>query len=921
MPLRPLIGRTEALTAIRDLLLAAHAGSGGGLLVEGIAGIGKSALLNFAAEEAASSGFVVRRSIGVPIEADLPFGALMDVFADQGNNGSSELTPSALTAAISRQSVAVASSLPPPSWIEVASAAIEVLSRLGRDRPQMLVVDDVQWADASSVAVFGHIARHAVADRVAVMFARRVSPTQNQHDRELAGVPGLQLELLTNEEAIEVLSLFGCPADEAEQWTRRCGGLPLAINEVGRRHLSLEDRATVRDALPELYREQIRTLAPAAVAALTVLALGDDAGLVRSIGGDSAVRALRVAAQANVIQLEGDESMPIAHFRHPLLRAAVLAVSTTAQERTVNRQLAAVLVETGDLDRGALHLAAATPGTDIEAAAAMTSMAERAIARGALVEGARAFVRAAALSEDPDVRSSLLRRSADASFDYGDSSVALSVIEQSVHTARDPGVAAEARVLRARMSLWVHSPNDTVRELLAIADDVRSTHPTLAASALAAASLAGHLQGDLALAIERGREAERIATEEGGVVMAAGASGLLAWNSCFVGDWDECEARMRPLEPLMRALLASRSWAGLHLAEMIGTTWVCGERWSEAEPLIRELVHVARTMGARLKAASATLLLGSLCWRQGRWDEAYALERPLLEDTNIPPITLAWMRVLVAQLTATMGKIEETRELIELGLPVAIAADVPLIIATANAVLGHVELSVGNDEVALTHLDRTAAITERMGFVEPEYFLWHGDLLEALVRVGRGAEAAEHAAKLAKIGAAGGRRWVVGVAKRTQAQLASTPDEANAAFEDSLGAFVSLGMPFEVARTLLARGTSADLSDAHRLFLRLGATVWAEVCGKKADAIGGNARAAGTATATASSLLERLTPAERNVALAVVSGRTNREIAAELHLSVKTIDHYLQQAYRRIGVRNRTELAVAIARSIAPPTR
>ncbi len=230
-----------------------------------------------------------------------------------------------------------------------------------------------------------------------------------------------------------------------------------------------------------------------------------------------------------------------------------------------------------------------------------------------------------------------------------------------------------------------------------------------------------------------------------------------------------------------------------------------------------------------------------------------------------------------------------------------------------------VELSLGNDEAALAYLDRTAVLIERLGLVEPEYFPWQGDHLEALIRGGRREEAAERAAHLAKLGNDGERRWATGIASRVNAQLTSDRDEAHSSFEHSLASFESLGMPFEVARTLLARGAPRDLADARRLFLRLGASVWAEASSQSWD--GKERRTTLAAEEHSQRLLAQLSPAERNVALSVAAGHTNREIAAELHLSVKTVDHYLQQAYRWLGLRNRTELATAIARSIAPPTR
>ena len=206
-----------------------------------------------------------------------------------------------------------------------------------------------------------------------------------------------------------------------------------------------------------------------------------------------------------------------------------------------------------------------------------------------------------------------------------------------------------------------------------------------------------------------------------------------------------------------------------------------------------------------------------------------------------------------------------------------------------------------------------------MEFREPEYFLWHGDHLEALLRAGRTDEVKARLDVLSKLANDGHRRWLMGVVARTEAQLLDGA-AADARFEDAIRLHEALRMPFEVARTLLCRGQLHDRADARRLFLRLGATAWAEAAlDSNVDAhdIGAPPRRANAPGAVRP--LDVLSPSEREVALAVVSGHTNREIAAELHLSAKTVDHYLQRAYRKLGVKNRTELAITIARATAAP--
>ncbi len=925
-----LIGRTSPLRAISSLLDRAHDGKGGALALSGVPGVGKTALIRHTAGLAERRGFDVRIATGVPVEADLPFAILGSLLAPELRRG---LPADAFP--VLRAALGISPMDSPPSALAVAAEVLELLSRAGRSSPLFVVIDDVQWADRSSIAVIGHVARHVVADRVAVLLAHRpssdapygVSLEQSidaARHRAIEGVDTLHVETLTEHESIAALVEAGCSPMQAARWALHCGGLPLAIAEVGRRsgHAGL-DPTDIALLLPDVYRQQIAELPPEVVAAALCAAVCSDVAILAGLGRPSLRNALRQAETFGLVTFAVDARSHESHvaFRHPLLRAAVLLAASRADERAVHRAVAMSCVEAGLHDRAAVHLSFGADGTDDVAAEAIGLLGDRAHGRGALVEAANAWMRSAALHSRQELRSALFIRAADAMFDHGDAAGAFRTLEDALRYATNPHDEADARSLQSRISTWSTSPKDAVRGLVRVATAMRTIDPSRAATALAAASTNGYLDGDLAAAIDRGRDAERLATDNNDMVSAATASAALAWNTFMIGEWEEYDRRIGPLEPLMRILLEQKSWAGVHLAELFATTWVCAERWDDAEPLIRTLLSTTRAMGARLSAASTSLLLASLCWRRGRWDEAYALSATLLDDSDSPPITLAWMRILTAQLFATMGRVDETRELLGLGLPVAVAADVPLIVAMGNASLGHLELSLGHDEKALAHLDRVAVLTARMGFREPEYFPWQSDYLDALVRVGRHDEAAEVVRQLSKLGEEGNRRWVRGVVARTLGQLADGHDAANAHFENALSHFESLGMPFEVARTLLMRGRPQDKADARRLFLRLGASVWAE----RASRRNGTTETVHTddtrTAAEAPRVLELLAPQERAVALAVVSGRTSRQIAAELHLSVKTVDHYLQSAYRRLGVKNRTELATTVAGALAAPRR
>ncbi len=882
---RELFGRGDAVASIVALLSGVERGCGAGLVIEGVAGIGKTALLRHAEERARELGFETRTTTAAPLDTGLAFGVLGALVGPELRAEQLAERGSALGAAVGHKPLPE-----PPSVMGVASDVIEIWSKLGHARPLLITLDDAQWADPSSVEVLTHVARHAVADRIGVLMTRRSADPDLPVARSLSGLEVIALAPLSRDDTVAALIDVGYPPEQASRWADRCGGLPLAVAELGRRSGDRPpDPQLIGRMLPESYAALVASLPSDIAEAVLLAAVCSELAVLRAVGGANLAEALRRAEDIGLLVFEHDATQRLRlEFRHPLLRAAVLASSTPSHERAAHQRVASAFLAASNDDRAAIHLAAAADGPDPQAAQAMAGMAERSRRRGALPEAARAFLRAAALSADEASRARLLTEAADSHFDAGDAASAFAAIDEAIATAADPVTLADARNQHARMSQWMHSPQAMVRELLEIAQSIRGVDPIRAASALASAASVGYLDGDLAAAVDRGRDAEALALADEHVMMATTASAALSWSLFMSGEWEEFDRRTAPIEPLMRVLLAQRSWPGVHLAEMFATTWVCSERWELADSLTREVLHVTRTMGARLSVASTSLLLASLCWRRGRWDEAYALGSPLLDDTDVPPLTLAWTRILVAQLSASMGREEQTRELIELGLSVASAADVPLIVAMAYASLGHLELSLGRDEIALAHLDRVNELTERIGFREPEFFVWQGDYLDALVRAGRHEEAHQRVALLHKLAEAGNRRWLRGVVARTTAQLGSSPSSANL-YGDAIDEFEQLGMPFEVARTLLMRDRANDRADARRLFLRLGAALWARAAtpATAAHLATAEARAHYGDDVVAPSVLKSLSPSELNVAMAAVSGRTNREIAAELHLSAK----------------------------------
>ena len=245
---------------------------------------------------AEEQGFEVRQATGVPIESSLPFGALSTLLAPDRRDQSLEQRAPALAAALGLGSMP-----DPPTVMAAASEALEVLSVRGRERPILLVLDDAQWADQSTATVMGHIARHVVADPLAVLVAWRDTPELrnpalpsaeaaltdfgNVRASVYDGVEAIELSPLTLAASRNALVAAGFSGADADRWALRCGGLPLAVAVVARlASFASPTPSDVAAVLPAAYLERIAALpAEVADAALCVAVCGD-LGVLRALG-------------------------------------------------------------------------------------------------------------------------------------------------------------------------------------------------------------------------------------------------------------------------------------------------------------------------------------------------------------------------------------------------------------------------------------------------------------------------------------------------------------------------------------------------------------------------------------------------------------------------------------------------------------
>ena len=371
---------------------------GGALLVSGDAGVGKTALLDVAALHAAAAGTRMLRAVGAEFEAELSFSGLNHVLHPL-LDGLATLPP------MYRQALSVALGLDagsPADQLVVSNAVLALLREAATTRPLLVVVDDLPWLDRASSLVLASAVRRLAGTCVGFLAALR---TEAESFFDRAGLPTYELEPLDDAAATSLLrERFPALAPRVrERLVADAEGNPLALLELpialrdaepGRRHLA--DVLPLTARLQDVFVSRVRAL-PEPTIDLLLIAVLDGTGDLRVVEaaapGESALDDLAPAERARIIQV--DESAGRLVFRHPLIRSAVVAVSTSNQRRRAHRVLAA---HVSVPERRAWHLAEATVGPDESVASLLEDVAHADLIRGDAVRAVAEMSRAAELS-------------------------------------------------------------------------------------------------------------------------------------------------------------------------------------------------------------------------------------------------------------------------------------------------------------------------------------------------------------------------------------------------------------------------------------------------------------------------------------------------------------------------------------------
>jgi DNA-binding CsgD family transcriptional regulator len=702
----------------------------------------------------------------------------------------------------------------------------------------------------------------------------------------------------------------------AEKLAGESLGNPLALKELARALApeQLRGREPLPNPLPlaadlrQLFLDRLRRLPARTRRALLVVAAssGESTEIATTLNAlDLDVRDLGSAETAGILAA-GSEI----RFEHPLVRAAVYHEAKRATHRAAHLALADAAHEAGHPARRAWHLADAAVGRDEAVATALEEAAADAIARGAHEVAASTLQRAAKLSS---VSEKAVDRTFAAAGEYvlaGQPERALALLDPLHEAAPDALSRARINHLRGRV-LMSKGPLLPAQQILAeSAYAIKNDRPAHAAAMLSDAALACFMGGSMSLGESFVREAFELSGErddEPGEITHLLFTGMLVMRGLALEAREHVERERRRFADLQ----AAHEWQPLVLAS-IWLMWA--EEHALAEAILGGTIAESRALSSPALLPLALAQHAELLWRRGDWARSYSYGTEsvaLARDTG-QVVILSYGLACAALVLAGMGRDAECRDAAQTAMDEGRAVGSESTMSRAHAALGLLELGAGRPGEAVEHLRRAQSYLRSQQVGEPTVVPFAGDLIEALLRVDRMAEAEHELEVLAAHADSSGRLWTLGVVARIRGLLAQDgPYEHH--FVEAMRLFEQLGAVFELARTALAYGerlrrngqrlrAREQLRRSLDEFDRLGAGGWSAKARSELRASGetiGRRRTTG---------INELTPQELHVAHAVASGSTNREVAASLFLSPKTIEFHLGNIYSKLGIRSRTEL-------------
>ncbi len=920
----PLVAREAEIALVEEFLATGGEGFAT-LILEGEAGIGKTAAWYEGVATARDQGYRVLTTRPAPSEATFSFASVGDL-ADEVLEEARPEIPQPQLKALDVALLRAPTGRRGPHGRTVALGFLNMLRALSRRRRLLLAIDDLQWVDRASAAVLRFALRRLQAEPVRVLATRR--STETGSDLPDALEPGrvqrLTLGPLSAGALQHVVSAHlgvSMPRPVLLRIHETSGGNPFFALEMARA-LPVQRPGPHADAfqpVPEslgaLVRDRLASLPPLDREVLLHVATmarptreGVEGGLPLRM---KAATVLGRAAESGMIVFEGDRI----RFSHPLLGSVLYADSSPSERRHVHRRLAAVVT---DPEERAWHLALAATSPDASVASTLERAAEQARSRGAT--DAAASLSGLALRLTPSARTEDRWRRTIATAEYlflaGEGNEARRMLEDLAASVPSGPTRGEVLWRLGRMGHEGYDFSQEYVELFRLALQQVPKGHRLRAVILNALAWA-EVRDDHDAASAHAAQSVQAAEETGDLGMLADALASVAFFACLRGAPEEEEAfdRAIALEPHVEGLYVDErpSWVR-------AVTLIHHDRFDEARAQIRPLIEEAMELGEENSLPTLRYHMSMLEAWAGDWKAAEDQADRGYEDAVETDQPVAAARLLHAKafVHTLQGLLEQARGEAADSLHRLQSGNQPASVhAAARFVLGFIALSEGEPALAVVELGSASEGVRGAGIREPGVYRVDADLAEALVLCGDLERAESVIVELEARGRRLDRAFALATGARCRALLLAAQgdlDGALGSLETALVEHRRLPQPFELGRTVFALGqmqrrkklkreARGSLGRALDIFEGLGAAVWAERARAELGRIGGRAPA-----------MAGLSPTEELVAGLAAQGLTNREIADRLFMTVRTVEWNLSKVYRKLQVRSRTDLARAVGR-------
>ena len=907
-----LLGRPDEQATLADLVLAASGGQGGARVVMGEAGIGKSSLLEDAANRGRDLGMQVLEVSGIEPEAQLPFAGLQHLMLPVF--GLIDRLPTT-----QRQALLTAFELeqgPQPQPFLVALASLGLLTEAATDSPVLVAIDDAQWLDGPTHEALAFIARRVDREPIALVATIR---TGHEGPLSEAGLPTTTLAGLPDEAARAVLERHATGIDAAGQSRilTEARGNPLALVELPSAWRTYGETGSGSEFVPltarleKAFAARIDELPEDTRAALVAAAVNDEDAVAEIIAAGSilaglplTVDALEPAALAGLISYD----IRSVRFRHPLVRSGILQSVTPTSRQAAHAAMADVLAD--QPYRATWHRAQAIVGVDDEVADALEESHATALRRGSVSSAIWALERAAALTSDPAIRGRRLLLAAEHAFGLGRADIVDRLVNAAAQEDLTPLDRSRMEWLREIFNDGV--PGDAVRvgELAQIATDSADGGDTdLALNLLLGAAL-------------RCWWADTGAAARAKVVFAADR--IASTQPPAFGTDPRYIAALAVAEPVA---------AAPRVCELLAQ--VVLERVTDADAL-RLYAMAAHAVGDAVRAIDFSIRAESRLREQGRlgllshvltmqildrievgdWEKATACVeegKRVAHDTG-QPIWNDGTLALSAILTGIRGEYEEALSLAARAEHLANGRRLNNLLACVQLARGFAGVSTGRYAEGYAELRRLFDPADSAFHLTERYHAI-AQLAEAAVRCGEREDAIHVLDAL--------ERETTGVPAQTlrvhlaYARAVLAPEEQAEQYYRTALADDLVRWPWAKARLELAYGTwlrrqrrVADcrqpLRSAQTASELIGATSWADQARAELRAAGERVESGGP------SARDLLSAQELQIARLASEGLSNREIGERLFLSPRTVGSHLYRIFPKLEISSRAQLAARL---------